>query len=534
MRTILKLVIALLFWGFASSILVSAQSLFDLNSARRDVLYSQSEFLRNIDQSWLAPLSSSPTVSNDTRDLTVPVPPIPNAPPPRSSGNSENPVNQPDAQGRSENRIHWGPAIRESLLYTGIMHAFNIASEAGTRDTLNGKWFDDYTASVAELRGWSDSDRFMAPYVGHPIEGSVFGFIERQNDPMYRAVQFGDGRGYWISVLRSMAYSAVWHTQWKIGPISEASIGNVMLHASPGFITLVDTPTLGFCTTLGEDAADRYLIMDLENRTANRTVIMLARSFLNPGRTFANIMAFKYPWDRVTRMGLFGENYVIRKQLLEDYKNGSGDKPFVFVKDAWMPPGVEFTHAHPKEADIELSAFPYYESFLGGGSCIGGGGTGTARVNPKWQAVSEVSGCLVMHMPYYNYSADSLFYGGGVRWTPMADRRFSPYAQFLFGGRKVTFEIMDNARREQLLKEWNDGNGTLPHYPKRSDYSFETGQNGPSIAVGGGFDVVITRPFAWRVLNLEYTHSWMNDVAMIHPQEGLKISTQAVVRIGTW
>jgi hypothetical protein len=26
----------------------------------------------------------------------------------------------------------------------------------------------------------------------------------------------------------------------------------------------------------------------------------------------------------------------------------------------------------------------------------------------------------------------------------------------------------------------------------------------------------------------------MNDVAQIHPQEGLKISTQAVVRIGTW
>jgi len=155
-------------------------------------------------------------------------------------------------------------------------------------------------------------------------------------------------------------------------------------------------------------------------------------------------------------------------------------------------------------------------------------------VNPKLQVITEVSGCLVMHMPYYNYSADSLFYGGGFRWTPMADRRFSPFAQFLFGGRKVTFEIMDNALREKLLKEWNDGNGTLPHYPKRSDYSFETAQNGPSIAVGGGFDVVVTRPFAWRVLNLEYTHSWMNDVAMIHPQEGLKISTQAVVRIGTW
>jgi hypothetical protein len=80
----------------------------------------------------------------------------------------------------------------------------------------------------------------------------------------------------------------------------------------------------------------------------------------------------------------------------------------------------------------------------------------------------------------------------------------------------------------------HNGSGTLPHYPKRSAWSTETAQNGPSMAVGGGFDWVITRPFAWRVLNLEYTHSWMNDVARVHPQAGLKISTQAVVRIGTW
>jgi hypothetical protein len=95
-------------------------------------------------------------------------------------------------------------------------------------------------------------------------------------------------------------------------------------------------------------------------------------------------------------------------------------------------------------------------------------------------------------------------------------------------------EIMDAELRTKLLNKWNDGNGTLGHYPNRSDYFIENAQNGPSIAVGGGFDWVVTRPFAWRVLNVEYTHSWMNDVAQIHPQQGLKISTQAVVRIGTW
>jgi hypothetical protein len=516
-----------------------AQENFDLlNFARRDAFYSQSDFLRSAEHGWLAPFSATPLAPRNLDApivVTLPVSTIP----PRLASDSTSPgsadaANPQDVLPERGTKFRFWPAFRESLLFTGVQHAFNLGTEAGTRDALNGKWFDDYVDSVGELRGWSDSDRFMAPYVGHPIEGSTFGFIERHNDPQYELVQLGDGRVYWISMLRSMAYSAVWHTQWKIGPISEASIGNVMLHASPGFITLVDTPTLGFCTMLAEDAADRYLIMGLENRTANRALIMMARSFLNPGRTMTNIMAFRMPWVRDTRLNLFGENYLIRKELLDEYRNG-GEKPFVFVKNAWMPPGVEFVQApKPKEADIELSAFPVYESFLGGGSCVGGGGQGAGRINPHWQFVGEINGCLVMHMPFYNYSADSLFYGGGLRWTPMADRKFSPYAEMLFGGRKVSFEVDDLALKKELLQEWNNGDGTLPHYPKRSQYEFETSQNGPSIAVGGGFDVVFARPFAWRVLNVEYTRSWMDDVAMVHPQEGLKISTQAVVRIGTW
>ena len=515
-----------------------AQGSLDLASGPRDVLYSQSKLMQSINQAWfVAPSGSARTEPLSDTPSKKPRPTSRPADKPANESSSTGAIiNSQDAKTRAEGstRFRWLPAIGESLLYTGIMHTFDLAFQAGTRDSLNGHWLQHYTQSVSELRGWSDSDTFMAPYVGHPIEGSIFGFIQRQNDPKYRLVQWGDGREYWVSMLRSMAFGAVWHTQWKIGPASEASIANVMLHASPGFITLVGTPTLGFCTMLAEDAADRYLIMGLENRTANRATIILARSFLNPGRTFANMMAFRAPWVRDTRLNLYGTNYEIRKQLLEDYKNGSGEKPFQFVKNAWMPAGVEFTHPHPKEAAIELTAFPYYETFLGGGSCIGGGGSGAARVNSQLQVITEVSGCLIMNMRQSNISADSLFYGGGLRWTPMAAHHFSPFAQFQFGGRKVTMEIDNGPLRAKLEKEWSDGNGTLPHYEKRSDWSAEVASNGPSIAVGGGLDVVITRPFAWRVLTVEYTHSWMNNVAQIQPQEGLKISTQAVVRIGTW
>jgi hypothetical protein len=512
----------------------------DITGGPPDVLYAQSQLLASIDQSWYAPLG--------------PMPPLPPGPlpvgqivlgyypsgalgdkPPNDASTSDPSVKPGDQQGEYPGKFRWRVSFQEALLFTGIMHTFNLATEAGTRDALNGHWFRNYTDSVSQLRGWSDSDTFMAPYVGHPIEGSVFGFIQRQNDPKYKLVQYGDGREYWISMLRSMAFAAVWHTQWKIGPISEASIGNVMLHASPGFITLVDTPTLGFVTMFAEDVTDRYLLMGLENRTDNRVLIILARSFLNPGRTFSNMMAFRPPWVRDTRLNLFGADYEVRKQLLEDYKNGVGEKPFIYVKDAWKPAGVEFNpQPRPKAADIELSAFPYYETFLGGGSCIGGGGSGAARINNSFQAITEVSGCLVMHQPQYEMSADSLFYGGGLRWTPFSTRKFSPFTEFMFGGRKVTYEIDNLELKKELLKEWNNGNGTLPHYPMRSAYEFQTAQNGPSIAVGGGFDWVVTRPFAWRVLDVQYTRSWMDDVMNVRPQEGLKITTAAVVRIGTW
>jgi hypothetical protein len=429
-----------------------------------------------------------------------------------------------------ETKVQWRIAVQESLLYTGIMHTFNIWTEAGTRDALYGPWLNNYLASVGELRGWSDSDRFMAPYVGHTLEGSIFGYIERQNDPRYRGVQYGDGRRYYMSLMHSLAYSAVWHTQWKIGPVSEASIGNVMLHASPGFITLALTPALGTIEMIGEDAADRYLIMGLENRSTNRPLIFLARSFLNPGRSYANVMAFHMPWRRDNRLGLLREDYVLRKELVAEFKNG-GERPFQYVK----PPKPPVDREYPKEADIELSAFPVYEHFLHANqNCIGGGGSGASRVNPYLQLVGELSGCLVMNMPTAVESGDMLYFGGGVRFTPLAAHHVSPFVQMMFGGRRVTHEIIDPALRDKLLDEWNDGSGTLPHYPKRSDYSVELSRYGPALSFGSGFDWVLTRAFAWRMVDVEYSHAWIGNADLIQGQDTLRVTTGAVLRIGTW
>jgi hypothetical protein len=469
---------------------------------------------------------SNPT-ADDSHDAIIDLPDSPGS----GDGNSPSMVS-PAPRPAPETKVQWKAAIQESLFLTGIAHTFNLATEAGTRDALNGPWLNDYLHSVGELRGWSDSDRFMAPYASHPIQGSAFGFIERQNDPRYRKVQWGDGREYFMSLLHSMAYAAIWHTQWKIGPASEASIGNVMLHASPGFICLVDTPTLGTIALMAEDIADRYVVTGIENRSTNRLLIVLARGFLSPGRSVAQATAFHYPWRRENRLSLTGEDYQLRKELVAEFKAG-GEKPFEYVK----PQGPVFEKEYPKEADIELEAFPVYEHFLGAhntNNCVGGGGSGASRVNPYFQLVSEVSGCLIMGMPAGNESGDMLFWGGGGRWTPLAAHRVSPYLQTMFGGRRVTHEILNAELRKQLLEEWGDGNGTLSHYPKRSDYSVEVAKIGPALSFGSGFDWVVTRAFAWRMVNVEYSHAWMQNVDFIQPQRSLRITTGAVLRIGTW
>lgn len=418
-------------------------------------------------------------------------------------------------------------ATRQAWLYTGVMHSFRFATEAGTRDALNGHWFNDWMASVSEIRGWDDGDPFITNYVAHSMEGAIFGFIQQNNDPRYRQVEWGSGRDYWISRLRALSFSAVMSTQWKIGPASEASLGNVQIHEYAGFTDLVNTPTLGVCVMMGEDITDRYVITALENRTSNRVLLVLARSFLNPSRTFSNLMAFKEPWYRATRVGLFRENYILRKKLLEEYKAG-GAKPFEFVTSSKESKGP-----FPLEAPIELMASTHYESFLGGGSCIGGGGTGALRINPSWQVVAEVSGCLIINMPK-NESGDSEMYSAGARWTPLASGRISPYAQVLVGGRRITHEIDDPLKRQQLRDAWNDGTGTLPHYPMRSDWSTEHQANGFAMAMGGGVDFVVNHALAWRIGNLEYIHSWLPNLDQIHASEGVRFTSGLTLRIGTW
>jgi hypothetical protein len=206
--------------------------------------------------------------------------------------------------------LNWSGVLAQSALFLGIQQGWRIGFQSTTREALKGKFFDDWYDSVASTHGWGDGDDFLTNYIGHPMAGGVVGNIYVQNDSRGHLTTFGKNPAYWNSRLKGMLYTAVYSTAFELGPISEASIGNVghMGNSQSGAVDLVVTPLAGFGWQVGEDILDRYLIVKIENRIRNPVVLMFARSVLNPTRAFANMMRFRVPWNRDTRPGVFGRS----------------------------------------------------------------------------------------------------------------------------------------------------------------------------------------------------------------------------------
>jgi hypothetical protein len=204
-------------------------------------------------------------------------------------------------------RVDWKGVLNQSAFFLGIEQGYRLGTQPGTRNALKGEFFDDWFTSVAATHGWGDADDFLANYIGHPMQGSVTGNIYVQNDPRGRALEFSWESKYWTSRLKATAWSALYSTQFELGPVSEASIGNVGYpgQSLSGYVDLVITPVAGLGWQVGEDALDKYLIMKIEDRTSNPVILMLVRSFLNPTRSFANMMRLRLPWNRELRPGIW-------------------------------------------------------------------------------------------------------------------------------------------------------------------------------------------------------------------------------------
>ena len=412
------------------------------------------------------------------------------------------PLENPSSPG-----VQWKSLISQSFRLLLIEHAFRYATEPATRDP-GQPFFRGYLNSVGALHGWSDGDPFYVNYVGHPMQGAVSGYLWTLNDPRYRSVEFGKNPAYWKSRIRAGAFAWAYSEQMEIGPISEASIGNVQAYyPQQGFVDHVVTPAIGLGWMIAEDALDRYLVRYVERKTQNRLVRVLVRGGANPGRSLANVVSGQWPWarprDRADFLTTALPEPLPRKTNRQERFGGVA--PFEFVANA-------YALGNPS------------------GTCAGGGATAALRVSSQWQMVVDVNGCKMTGLEK-NLSGDSLSYMAGPRWTPPVTGQLVPYFQVLFGGNKLTQELVF-PQEESYLVELSNLNGSGP--PARSQYAREFESDGFAFAAGMGLDFNFNRALAFRLLAVDYTRSWAGDMNGFAAPRGFQFKTGLVLHMGTW
>lgn len=204
-------------------------------------------------------------------------------------------------------RVSWLPIVGEAFAATALENAGNIAFDSETRhDLVTNPYWATYVKCVHQFRyrQWSDDDGFMVDYVGHGMQGAIVASSFEQHDPKGRGLIYVNSGNYWRSRLKAMAWITVYEVQWKIGPASEASIGNSGLNTyftprvhgrstnETGFQDFVDTPVYGVGWNIMEDLVDKYVMPHIWKRTHNR-LILTAISPMTPCKAAANILRYK-------------------------------------------------------------------------------------------------------------------------------------------------------------------------------------------------------------------------------------------------
>jgi len=415
--------------------------------------------------------------------------------------------------------VAWGSLLKQTLLFLSIENGFRCATEEGTRAAFSHPFFPGYLNAVGNLHGWDDGDPFYVNYIGHPMQGSVTEFMWTNNDSAYRDIQFGKNRKYWKGKFRAAAFSYVYSVLLEIGPISEASIGNIQAYyPEQGFVDHVVTPVIGMGWSVTEDTLDRYLIRRIEARTPNKFLRFAARTGLNPSRSVANVMGFQYPWHRGNRPGL-------EEFRPEDKTSASA----LELRNTTEPP----VNPPAGVAPFEFAIAPQFRTYFGEGhhgSCVGAGGLAAIRLGPEEQFVVDVNGCKLFGLEN-NMSGDSLSYLAGPRWTFRTMSRWTPHAELLVGGNKLTQEFVNRPLEADLnLIAHLRGNPK----PLHSAYSQHWETNGFAVQARGGVDVKLNAAISIHALNVGYSHSWVDNLNGINYRNALEVSSGVILRMGTW
>lgn len=421
--------------------------------------------------------------------------------------------------------VQWKPLLSQSMLFLGVQHGFRFATEEGTREGMRGPFLNGWYQSLSALHGWSDGDPFYVNYVGHPLQGAVAGYLFQANDPKYRAIEFGNNRDYWKSRLRAAAFSFAYSTQFEIGPLSEASLGKIQsTYPQQGFVDHVATPMIGTMWMVGEDILDRYVIRRIEGRTENPWLRMMARGWLNPGRSFSNMMQLRAPWVRDSRPGVW--SYKASEEHARRGREKAGGSAGVPELRGEAGP------AWKTIAPFEFTIATRYSVHPRGGSgldCIGGAATAVWNVGPVHSWVADVGGCKLFTFDP-SLSGDILNYRVGSRWSRRGGR-VVPYGQVMVGGKRATVESIPDDYLDEVRAI-----DRLPknRRPSRWDYIDRQQANGFALSVGGGLEMPIKPALSFRLASVDYTHAWLATPGNASYPDSFMVSMGLALRVGTW
>ena len=96
----------------------------------------------------------------------------------------------------AKERFQWRQALQESFTFLTIEQAYVVHDDFKWVVVENGIPFNhywrDYKQSLSTWihSGWNDGDPNLYGYVGHPIQGAVTSYIQIQNDPKSRNLEF--------------------------------------------------------------------------------------------------------------------------------------------------------------------------------------------------------------------------------------------------------------------------------------------------------------------------------------------------------
>ena len=175
------------------------------------------------------------------------------------------------------------------------------------------RWFD--TVSTYHSNRWNDDDKFVTSNLGHPAQGAIVaGIFWQNNDHVCLSDQDFHSAAYRKAILQAFAFVTFDAVQWKLGPLSESTIGHVGLPAHrreqycgsynirceprTGLNDLVLNEVGGTAMTVGFQWLDKHVQKRIEKRVQSRAVIDTTRMLTNPPQYVANIMRFRAPWFR--------------------------------------------------------------------------------------------------------------------------------------------------------------------------------------------------------------------------------------------